>query len=54
MGSSSHHENKTEKEVSSEEEKLEQSRVNLMRSIVEAKDQSVKVSYTNLSLQLSF
>lgn len=44
MGSSSHHENETEKAVSSEEEKLEQSRVNLMRSIVEAKDPSIKAT----------
>jgi len=45
MGSSSHRENGAEKAVScSKEDKLEQSRVNLMRSIVEAKDSSAKAT----------
>lgn len=55
MGSSSDYENGAEKAVlCSKEDKLEQSRVNLMRSIVEAKDSSAKVSDTKFSPSFIF
>lgn len=45
MGSSSHHENGAEKVVSFyEEDSIEQKKVHLMRSIIEAKDSSAKVT----------